>query len=71
MGNQKPEMGNQKPEVEEKPTTQWPKEKGQTLIYKTLHRKLKIEQHESHKKGGVNWSIWPYQLKGFLLSQWV
>jgi hypothetical protein len=22
--------------------------KGQTIIYKTLHRKLKIEQHESH-----------------------
>ena len=21
---------------------------GQTMIYKTLHRKLKIEQHESH-----------------------
>jgi len=25
---------------------QWPTEKGQTMIYKTLHRKLKIEQHE-------------------------
>jgi hypothetical protein len=24
---------------------QWPKEKGQTLIHKTLHRKRKIEQH--------------------------
>jgi hypothetical protein len=23
--------------------------KGQTTIYKTLHRKLKIEQHEPHK----------------------
>ena len=22
--------------------------KGQTTIYKTLHKKLKIEQHESH-----------------------
>jgi len=33
-------------------TTQWPKKKtkGQTTIYKTLHRKLKIEQHEPHKK---------------------
>jgi hypothetical protein len=30
---------------------QWPKE-GQTMIYKTLHRKLKIEQHEPHKNGG-------------------
>jgi hypothetical protein len=26
------------------------KRKGQTIIYKTLHRKLKIEQHEPHKK---------------------
>jgi hypothetical protein len=24
------------------------KEKGQTMIYKTLHRKLKIKQHEPH-----------------------
>ena len=29
-------------------TIQWPKEKGQTMIYKTLHRKLKIEQHEPY-----------------------
>jgi hypothetical protein len=32
-------------------TTQWPKRKrteGQTTIYNTLHRKLKIEQHEPH-----------------------
>jgi DNA-dependent RNA polymerase auxiliary subunit epsilon len=38
-------------------TTQWPEEKrtkGQTIIYKILHRKLKIEQHESHYKPGVN-----------------
>jgi hypothetical protein len=27
-------------------TTQWPKEKVQTTIYKTLHRKLKIEQSD-------------------------
>jgi len=27
---------------------------GYTTIYKTLHRKLKIEQHESHQKLGVN-----------------
>jgi hypothetical protein len=27
-------------------TIQWPTEKGQTTLYKTLHRKLKIEQHE-------------------------
>ena len=32
---------------------QWPKEKGKTLIYKTLHRELTtIEQHEPHKKTG-------------------
>jgi hypothetical protein len=32
----------------EEQTTQWPKEKGQTTIYKTLHIKLKIKQHEPH-----------------------
>ena len=26
------------------------RKKGQTMTYKTLHRKLKIEQHEPHKK---------------------
>jgi hypothetical protein len=36
---------NQNPYIEEQQTTQWPKEKGQTMMYKTLHRKLKIEQH--------------------------
>ena len=36
--------GNQKPYNEEEQTTQWPKEKnGQTTIYKTIQRKLKIE----------------------------
>jgi hypothetical protein len=33
---------------------QWPKEKGQTMIYKALHRKLRIEQHEPHLKPRVN-----------------
>ena len=28
--------------------------KGQTTIYKTLDRKLQIEQHEPHLKPGVN-----------------
>ena len=28
--------------------------KGQTTIYKTLYRKLKIAQHEPHQKPGVN-----------------
>jgi len=27
---------------------QWEKEKGQTMIYKKLHKKLKIEEHEPH-----------------------
>jgi len=30
------------------------KKKRQTTIYKTLHRKLKIEQHEPHQKPGMN-----------------
>jgi len=42
------QRGNQKPLFEEGHTLQWPKEKGQTMIYKTLHRKQKIEQHEPH-----------------------
>jgi len=29
------------------------KTKRQTMIYKTLHRKLKIAQHEPHYKPGV------------------
>jgi hypothetical protein len=40
------------PNIKEGQTTQW--SKGQTIIYKTLHRKLKIEQHEFHKNLGVN-----------------
>jgi hypothetical protein len=28
--------------------------KEQTTIYKTLHWKLDIEQHEPHKKPGIN-----------------
>jgi hypothetical protein len=30
-----PKGGNQNPLIEEEQTTQWPKEKGQTTIYKT------------------------------------
>ena len=37
------QKGNQNPWIEEGQTIQWPKEKGQTTIYKTLHWKLKIE----------------------------
>jgi len=32
--------------IEERQTIQWPKE--QAMIYKTLHRKLKSEQHKHH-----------------------
>jgi hypothetical protein len=35
----------QKQLTKEGQSTQWPKEKGQTTIYKTLHRTLKIEDH--------------------------
>ena len=35
-------------------TMQWPKEKGQVMIYETLHRKLMIEQHRPHKEE-KNW----------------
>jgi len=44
-------MGNQKTEIEGE-TIQWQKwkwQKRQTMIYKTLQRKLKIEQDESTK----------------------
>ena len=30
------------------------RQKGQTMIYKILHKKLNIEQHESHLKFEVN-----------------
>jgi hypothetical protein len=38
------QRGNQKTGIEEIQTIQWPKEKGQTMIYKTTHRKPKIGQ---------------------------
>jgi len=38
-------MGYKNQQIERQ-TIQWPKEKGRK--YKTLHRKLKIEQHETH-----------------------
>ena len=45
---------NQNPLIEEGQTTQRQakRTKGQTMIYKTLHRKLKIEQHKPTKTGG-------------------
>jgi len=44
---------NQKPYIENK-TIQWPKEKGQIIIYKILHRKLKTEQPEPYQKPVMN-----------------
>lgn len=39
----------------ESQTMQWPNEKwkkGQKTIYKTLHKNIKIDQHELHQKPG-------------------
>jgi hypothetical protein len=41
--NERYQRDNKNPYIEEEQTTQWPKEKGQTTIYKTLPIKLKIE----------------------------
>jgi uncharacterized protein YxeA len=38
--------------------------KGQTMRYKTLHRKLKIEQHEPHQKLGSSYAQKGYNLSG-------
>jgi hypothetical protein len=46
------QRGNQKPYIGEGQTTQKPKVKGQTTIYKTLHWQLKIEQREPSKNRG-------------------
>ena len=46
------QKGNQKPYIEGQ-TIQRPKEKEQTIIYKTIHKTQKIEQHEPHEKPGV------------------
>jgi len=52
-------MGNQKLPIEEGQTIQWQKEKEQTMIYKTLHRKLKMEQDKPHEniEGELVYSI--------------
>jgi len=44
------------------------KTKGQTTIYKTLHRKLKIEQHEPTTNRG--WTQVLRKSKQFLLHMW-
>ena len=40
--------------IQEEQKMQWSKEKGQTLRYKVIQSKLKIDQHETHWKPGVN-----------------
>ena len=44
------QWGNQTPQVKEGQTIQWPEKRttSQTMIYKTLHRKLQIGQYEHH-----------------------
>jgi hypothetical protein len=37
-------------------TIQWTIEKEQTMIYKTLHRKLKIEELNTHTQTGVHYT---------------
>ena len=41
--------------IEEGQTIQWPKE--QSMIHKTLHRKLKIGQHKPRRKSEVSSGI--------------
>ena len=40
------QWGNQKMLIKDGQTIQWANEKRQTTIYKTVYRKLKIEQHK-------------------------
>jgi hypothetical protein len=44
--------GNQR--MTDKRKTKRIRTKGQTMIYKTLHRKLKTKQHDPHYKLGEN-----------------
>ena len=40
--------------MEEEQTILLPKDKGQTIVYTALHRKLEIEKLEVHENMGVN-----------------
>jgi hypothetical protein len=42
--------------------------KGKTIIFKALHKNLKIEQHEPHKMRGEIWCS--DGIKQFLLHYW-
>jgi hypothetical protein len=61
--------GKHKPYSEKGQTIHWPEEKKwQTMIYETLHRKLKIGQHESTKIWGW-YSCYLYH-GTWLLKRW-
>jgi hypothetical protein len=47
-------IGSRKSKKDRQHNAQKKKDKTQTSIYKTLHRKLKIEQYELHLKPRVN-----------------
>jgi hypothetical protein len=68
------QRGNQKFSIEEGQTMWWPKEnrtKGQTMINKTLNRKLKVWATRTPLKsaGGshAKWFVGPYSIYGFWL----
>ena len=58
------QKGYRKSYIEEGQAMQWPNEKRQndTVVYKKLYRKLKIEQHESHLKpdGTLSVTTWVF-----------
>jgi len=63
------QRGNQKLSIKGQ-TIQWPivissqkkdKRTNKTMIYKTLHRKLRIEHHKHHWKNGAELTIWCLQ----------
>ena len=46
------------------------KTKGQTMIYKTLHRKLKVEQHVHVYHLDVQWLVWHVKSLGVHSRNW-
>ena len=57
------QSSNQKPQIKRQHAGQKKRTTGQTTIYETFHRKLKIEQHEPNKKKtGVELRCWYMRL---------
>jgi Ni/Co efflux regulator RcnB len=54
LDNTKGVMGSRKSKKDRQCHDQTIKDKKQTMIYKTIHRKRQIEQHQHHLKKGVN-----------------